>query len=270
MVVCRKPDLLLFDPTRGIDVGTKHEIYVLMRAYAEAGGSILFHSTEIPELVHLCDRVIVLYGGHLVAEIGAADLSEPAIMRPALGAGAWRKERPHDPAGHVEVAGQPRHRPLFAFRIDRYRGLLTAVIVFVALLLVVDLIGAGPLSYFDISFLSSGGATLAISAIGETLVILSGGFDLSASAVLSLVNVVIATSMNPTDLEASVGLWTMVGVAIGMVTGAFNGFFIAFLRLQPIVVTLSTMFILQGVTLLVLEKPGGFSRRPSAVSISAM
>ena len=62
--------LLLFDPTRGIDVGTKHELYVLMRAYAEAGGSILFHSTEIPELVHLCDRVIVLYGGRIVAEIG--------------------------------------------------------------------------------------------------------------------------------------------------------------------------------------------------------
>ena len=46
--------LLLFDPTRGIDVGTKHELYVLMRAFAESGGSILFHSTEIPELVHLC------------------------------------------------------------------------------------------------------------------------------------------------------------------------------------------------------------------------
>lgn len=45
--------LLLFDPTRGIDVGTKHELYVLMRAFTEMGGSILFHSTEIPELVHL-------------------------------------------------------------------------------------------------------------------------------------------------------------------------------------------------------------------------
>ena len=55
--------LLLFDPTRGIDVGTKHELYVLMRDFAEAGGAILFHSTEIPELVHLCDRVLVLYAG---------------------------------------------------------------------------------------------------------------------------------------------------------------------------------------------------------------
>ncbi len=80
--------LLLFDPTRGIDVGTKHELYVLMRAFAGMGGSILFHSTEIPELVHLCDRVIVLYAGRVVAEISAAGLSEHAIMRAALGGDA--------------------------------------------------------------------------------------------------------------------------------------------------------------------------------------
>jgi ribose transport system ATP-binding protein len=77
--------LLLFDPTRGIDVGTKHELYVLMRAYAEAGGSILFHSTEIPELVHLCDRVLALYGGRIVAEISGDSITENAIMRAALG-----------------------------------------------------------------------------------------------------------------------------------------------------------------------------------------
>jgi ribose transport system ATP-binding protein len=82
--------LLLFDPTRGIDVGTKHELYVLMRAYAEAGGSILFHSTEIPELVHLCDRVLVLYGGRIVAEISAAALTENEIMHAALGGDAKR------------------------------------------------------------------------------------------------------------------------------------------------------------------------------------
>ena len=75
---------------------------------------------------------------------------------------------------------------------------------------------------------------------------------------LSLVNVVLATSMDPTNFEASVALWTVVGIGIGMLVGAFNGFFIAFLRLQPIVVTLSTMFIVQGVTLLFLDKPGGF------------
>ncbi|MDZ5696524.1 ABC transporter permease [Chelativorans sp. M5D2P16] len=138
------------------------------------------------------------------------------------------------------------------------RGVLIALFVFLALLGLVNFVSSGPLTYFDISFLSSGGATLALASVGQTLVILSGGFDLSAGAVISLVNVVLAQSMDPMTTGTSVVLWTLAGIGIGMLTGAFNGFFVAVLRLQPIVVTLSTMFILQGVTLLVMDKPGGF------------
>jgi ribose transport system permease protein len=140
----------------------------------------------------------------------------------------------------------------------RNRGALIAAAVLAILLFIVDWISAGPLTYFDVSFLSSGGATSALAAIGQTIVILSGGFDLSAGAVISLVNAVLASSMDPMASGASIILWTAVGIGVGMAVGAFNGFFIAVLRMQPIVVTLSTMFILQGVTLLVMDKPGGF------------
>lgn len=142
--------------------------------------------------------------------------------------------------------------------LTRNRGALIAAAVLAILLFIVDAISAGPLTYFDVSFLSSGGATSALAAIGQTIVILSGGFDLSAGAVISLVNVVLASSMDPMAPGASVLLWTATGIGVGMAVGAFNGFFIAVLRMQPIVVTLSTMFILQGVTLLVMDKPGGF------------
>ncbi|MGF7158796.1 ribose transport system permease protein [Rhodoligotrophos appendicifer] len=153
----------------------------------------------------------------------------------------------------------PAHRRLPVGQwLQRHRGLITAIVVFIVLFLLVDGINAGPLTYFDVSFLASGGTTLALAAVGGTLVILTGGFDLSAGAVVSLVNAVLASSMDMADMEASVALWTLVGISVGMATGAFNGFFVAFLRLQPIVVTLSTMFILQGITLLVLDKPGGF------------
>ncbi len=77
--------LLLFDPTRGVDVGTKHQIYMLMREFADAGGSILFHSTEIPELVNMCDRVAVMYEGRVVEELAGDAIDEEAIMRAALG-----------------------------------------------------------------------------------------------------------------------------------------------------------------------------------------
>lgn len=144
----------------------------------------------------------------------------------------------------------------FRRALVKNRGALIAALVFALLLGIVDWVSAGPLTYFDISFLSSGGATSAIAAIGQTIVILSGGFDLSAGAVISLVNVVLASLMDPFE-PANVFLWTLVGIGVGAAVGAFNGFFIAVLRMQPIVVTLSTMFILQGVTLLVMDKPGG-------------
>ena len=144
----------------------------------------------------------------------------------------------------------------FRRALVKNRGALIAALVFALLLGIVDWVSAGPLTYFDISFLSSGGATSAIAAIGQTIVILSGGFDLSAGAVISLVNVVLASMMDPFE-PANVFLWTLVGIGVGAAVGAFNGFFIAVLRMQPIVVTLSTMFILQGVTLLVMDKPGG-------------
>ena len=77
--------MLMFDPTRGVDIGTKHEIYVLIRELAEAGKAVLFYSTEVSELVHLCDRVLVIYQGKMVTELIGDDISEEEIMRHALG-----------------------------------------------------------------------------------------------------------------------------------------------------------------------------------------
>lgn len=84
-LVAQSRILLLFDPTRGIDVGTKEQLYALLRAFVDAGGSVLFHSTEIPELVHLCDRVGVLYEGRLSGWLEGDALNENAIMQETLG-----------------------------------------------------------------------------------------------------------------------------------------------------------------------------------------
>ncbi len=74
----------------GADLGAQQDS--LVRNYVAAGGSILFHSTEIPELVHMSDRVLVLYDGRVAAELAGEAITEPAIMRPALGHGAVREE----------------------------------------------------------------------------------------------------------------------------------------------------------------------------------
>ena len=143
-----------------------------------------------------------------------------------------------------------------AFRsLQKHSGLLIAIAAFLALLLAITSVGTTQLTYYDLSSVATTGATLAIAGLGQTVVILSGGFDLSAGAVVSLVNVVLASGFVGPD--ASAWLVMALGIGIGMAAGAFNGMFISLLRMQPIVVTLSTMFILQGITLLVMDKPGG-------------
>ncbi|HEU4974365.1 MAG TPA: sugar ABC transporter ATP-binding protein [Baekduia sp.] len=77
--------LLLFDPTRGIDAATKLEIYDLVRRLAEDGTSVLVYSTEIPELVGLCDRVYALYEGGITGEFSGESLSEDNLLGAAIG-----------------------------------------------------------------------------------------------------------------------------------------------------------------------------------------
>lgn len=76
---------LLHDPTRGIDVGTKQEIYQLVRKLADEGAGILFFSTELSELIGLCDRVLVLYEGRIFRELSGDELTEENIVSAALG-----------------------------------------------------------------------------------------------------------------------------------------------------------------------------------------
>src|SRR6202043_593556 len=76
--------LLLNDPTRGIDVGTKQELYRLMRELAGQGAAILFYSTDYDELIGCCDRVAIMYDGRIVRELEGAELTETNIIASAL------------------------------------------------------------------------------------------------------------------------------------------------------------------------------------------
>jgi ribose transport system ATP-binding protein len=76
--------ILLNDPTRGIDVGTKQELYHLMRDLADQGTAILFYSTDYAELIGLCDRVVVMYDGRIVTELSGAEVTEEKLVAAAL------------------------------------------------------------------------------------------------------------------------------------------------------------------------------------------
>jgi ribose transport system ATP-binding protein len=90
LLVAQPRILLLYDATRGVDVGTKADIFDLLVRLAADGRSILFYSTDLQELARVCHRVLVMSGGEVVGEV-SGDLTEEAILRVAFGAGEARQ-----------------------------------------------------------------------------------------------------------------------------------------------------------------------------------
>lgn len=79
--------LLLDEPTRGIDVGAKFEIYSHMTQLAKKGMAILMISSELPELIGMCDRIYVMCRGHLSGEVNGVEMTQTTIMKLAIEGG---------------------------------------------------------------------------------------------------------------------------------------------------------------------------------------
>lgn len=81
----RNPKIIFMDePTRGVDVGAKREIYTIMTDLVKKGFSIVIISSELPEIVSMADRVIVISGGKITGELSREELSQNAIMQLAV------------------------------------------------------------------------------------------------------------------------------------------------------------------------------------------
>ncbi|WP_382308018.1 sugar ABC transporter ATP-binding protein [Herbiconiux sp. UC225_62] len=84
--LARKPKILILDePTKGVDVGAKAEIHALIARLAETGMAVLLVTSELPEVLLLSDRALVMRQGRLVAEVAKADLTQESVMAPATG-----------------------------------------------------------------------------------------------------------------------------------------------------------------------------------------
>jgi len=96
-----------------------------------------------------------------------------------------------------------------------------------------------------------------LMAVGQAIVILGGGIDISVGGIVSIVNTVLATRVGLEGSPGEMWLFVFISLLIGLLAGAINGFFIAYLRLQPIITTYATSFLYAGLALFILPNPGG-------------
>lgn len=96
-----------------------------------------------------------------------------------------------------------------------------------------------------------------LMAVGQAIVILGGGIDISVGGTASIVNTILATRVGLNGSPEEMWRYIFISLLIGLLAGAVNGFFIAYLRLQPIITTYATSFLYAGVALYILPNPGG-------------
>ena len=247
--------LLLNDPTRGIDVGTKQEMYRLMRGLANAGIAILFYSTDYEELIGMCDRVLVCYGGRLVRELKGPDLNEHNLITASLNLGEDSSRAGFaGTTGESVVTDQPR-RQVFSRFWRRNAGPILAFAVFAIMFLLFSMNQRNGLSTNILTSVSNKGSVLALAAMAQTLVILTGGFDLSTGMILTMASCLASVTVNGSPTQVALGCIAVL--ASGLAAGVINAMIVVLGRIQPIIATLATGAVYFGVALWLRPTPGG-------------
>jgi ribose transport system ATP-binding protein len=258
--------LLCFDATRGIDIGTKHQIYALVRELAAAGSAVLLFTSELTEIPLACDRAIVLFAGRVVDEMPAAGADEGTLLRAAHGLGApvepqrpklAREDRVPEARAAVVRAGLAERARGVVARYPTLFGMPALLLAFLAATVAIH----PNFDSFDAQSLAMAALPLAFAAAAQALIVISGGIDLSIGSVMAVCNVLAARTME----DAGFGQSLLLSIAIlcaGALVGAVNGLLVVVSRVPDVIVTLSTGFIWGGVALLILEKPGGGAPDP--------
>jgi len=237
--------LLVEEPTQGVDVGARSEIYATLRAIADQGTTILVVSSDATEVAGLCDRVIVFSRGQVVSELRGEEVSEHGIASAILTTSSVREKRDDNVGGFWAWAA----------------GSWSPVVMVAIGIVIVGLLGAS-LNEFYLTPRNFAGilalvATLALVAYGQQLVMLIGGIDLSVGPLMGLIGVVGSFYLTADNAPGDywLGFALMMGVALAV--GIINWFLVDPLGLHPMIGTLITYMAVQAVSLLLRPSPDG-------------
>ena len=248
--------LLAEEPTQGVDVGARAEIYRILRQVAGGGAGVVVTSTDIRELAGLCDRVIVFSAGHVVAELRGDQVKEDAIAHAMLTSTRRRADTDRGPGPAAQASGI-RARLSRLSRGDFVPPIVLAIAI-IAISVYTQAHNARFLSTFNLSTLTVLIAALAFIALGQECVILTGGIDLSVGPLAGL-TVVIGSFFDNAGkgpVHVILGFVIMIVVAAGI--GLFNGSMVHFAKFTPIVATLVSYTAIQGVSLVLRPFQAGY------------
>ena len=246
-----QPGLIVADePTQGVDVGARAEIYRILRDVSSKGTPVIVNSSDAAELEGLCDSVIVLSRGKVVATLTGADVTEAKIVAAAVSAGSHAEVR------QDQVAAQRSGWRHFV-QTDNAPVIPLAVVI-----VLLGLYGFSQnthfLSAYNVANMLMLATALGFIAMGQNIALLLGGIDLSVGPLAGFMVVVASFFIN----DGQSGLMILAGFALmlaaGVGVGLINGVLIRFANFTPIAATLAMYIGLQGCSFLLRNGPDGY------------
>lgn len=245
-----EPSIVIADePTQGVDVGARAEIYRILREVAEDGTPVIVNSSDAKELEGLCDRVIVMSRGRVVMELAGDEVTEERIVSAAVSATG------HSAKGEGAKAAQTSR--LKRFLQGDYSPVLILAVVIVALGAYVFSQNDRYFTAFNITAIQGLIAALGFIAMGQTIALMGGGIDLSVGPLAGFL-VVVASFFVIADAPFSqILLGIVLMLLAALITGSVNGFLIRFGRFTPVAATLAVYIALQGFSYVLRDGPEG-------------
>ncbi len=256
-----RPKVLICDePTQGVDVGARVEIYGLLRELAADGCAVLVCSSDALELEGLCDRVAIMSRGQVVATLDQDGVSEEGITAAAVTAGHARKERQRSERRSLGFVGR-------FLRCDWVATPVLALVI-VALAAFTGAQNSDFLTSFNIENLLLLSTALILVGIGQLVVVLLAGVDLSVGPMMGLGLVILTAYATDSGGTGGFLLGLLLAVLAGAAVGLVNGGLVQFAKINAVIATLATFIGVQGVALLINPVPTGLFSGEAAKTLS--
>jgi len=251
-----EPSLIVADePTQGVDVGARAEIYRILREISSSGTPVIVNSSDAAELEGLCDKVVVISRGRVVETLTGSDVVEANIVAAAVNAET-----------HVDDAGKRGSLAEGAMARGGWKHFVQMDIApaipltIVTIMLALYGFSRNPnfLSSFNVYNILMLASALGFIALGQTIALLLDGIDLSVGPTAGFLVVIASFFVNDGQPWTMIvaGFLLMFGSAI--VIGVINGSLIRFAKFTPIAATLAMFIGLQGCSFLLRDGPGGY------------
>jgi ribose transport system ATP-binding protein len=248
--------VLAEEPTAGVDVGARMEIYRILRDVSNRGTPVVIVSSDGLELEGLCDRVLVFSRGHVVGELAGGDVTEEKVGRLMVTATAHRRAGDR-PSSRTSPSGAGWREKVMSFMAGDYVSSVVLAALILAIAAYVTANNPRFVSFFNIQKMLLLCSALTFVGFGQMCAVFTGGIDLSVGPLVGLCVVIASFFFGDIGAVPAMALGALSMVGACALVGLLNGSLVRFGNFTAVAATLSVYIMIQGVSVLLRPFPAG-------------